>query len=82
MSENSLKLQAFIREINGTREKYRADGFQKIREYYRSDDRKTRPPSEFIDSSFMFIRSHIGDIGYRPLPNVVFWNSPDISFTL
>jgi hypothetical protein len=81
MSENSLKLQALISELNKRRETYAAEGVPVIRELYKSDGRKQKRPELFHDSSFLFIRTFDGDIGNRPLPSMNFWNTPDISFT-
>ena len=41
------------------------------------DDRE-RPPRDFVESSFLYVRSCDGDDGGRPLPCPVFWMSPDL----
>jgi hypothetical protein len=81
MSENSIKLQALIAEINKRREGYTPAGVAEIGELYKSVSRKQRRPQIFNDSSFLFIRTFDGDMGNRPLPSMNFWNTPDISFT-
>jgi hypothetical protein len=40
------------------------------------DDR--RPPRDFVESSYLYIRSCDADVGSRPLPCPVFWLSPDL----
>lgn len=42
------------------------------------DDERHRPPRDFVESSFLFIRSCDPDIGSRPFPCPVFWLSPDL----
>ena len=38
-----------------------------------------RPPRDFKDSSYLFIRSYDGDNGTRPGANVAYWKSPDLN---
>jgi hypothetical protein len=81
MSENSIKLQALIAEINKQREGYTPEGVAAIGELYKTVNRKQRRPQKINDSSFLFIRTYEGDLGNRPLPSMNFWNTPDISFS-
>lgn len=41
--------------------------------------KQRRPPRDFKDSSYLFIRSYEGDNGTRPGANVAYWRSPDLN---
>lgn len=43
--------------------------------------RDRRPPEEFHDSSFLYMRSYDADLGARPFSGIVFWHSPDLTLT-
>ena len=70
MSENLKKLQKFINELNTTRTKYSDYTQTAVPAWFRKFEQdKRRPPRDFKDSSFMFIRSYEGDVGDRPFPS-------------
>lgn len=43
---------------------------------FAQNDRK--PPEDFVESSYLYMRSCDADQGFRPLPCPVFWLSPDL----
>ncbi len=81
MSENLRQLQALVEELNKRRTVYTEEAVPAIKELYKARERKGREPEPFKESSFLYIRTHAGDIGNRPLPSMNFWNTPDISFS-
>lgn len=50
-----------------------------IRMVQESPVKERRPPGDFKDSSYLFIRSYDGDNGTRPGANVAYWKSPDLN---
>lgn len=81
MATNLEKLQAFLERLNKEREAYETEAVPKIQELYQTDREKGRKPELVRDSSFLYIRSHAGDLGIRPFNEINFWNSPDLSLT-
>ncbi len=77
MNDNIKKLQAFLAELNASRDAYISEAQPEIVKHYRGQ-RKGRPPRVFNDTSFLYIRSYDGDAGLRPFSGITFWNSPDI----
>lgn len=77
MTHNREELQAFLRELNERRDAYTQKAPALTRKLYGRE----KGPKVFNDSSFLYIRSYNGDIGTRPLGNILFWNSPDITIT-
>lgn len=79
--ENLKRASSLIKEIQEQR-KAKAS---RIDEYWKvatagSPVRERKPPREFKDSSFLYIRSYDSDNGVRPgLQNVPYWVSPDIN---
>jgi hypothetical protein len=79
MSENTDAANAFIHDLRRQREKYGdfvRDEVEPL--FHNNDQRERKPPTHFVDSSFLYIRSYDGDSGARPFANQVFWLSPDI----
>lgn len=81
-SENLKRASSFIKEILEQR-KVKAS---RIGEYWKAATaespigRERKPPREFKDSSFLYIRSYDSDNGIRPgLSGVPYWISPDIN---
>jgi len=80
-SENLKRANSFVKEMQELR-KAKAS---RIDEYWKvatagSPVRGRKPPREFKDSSYLYIRSYDGDDGTRPgLSNVPYWISPDIN---
>ncbi len=53
---------------------------QLVKEIRRSPVKKRRPPKDYHDSSYLYIRSYDSDNGSRPgLNNVAYWRSPDVN---
>ena len=79
MSENTDAANAFIHDLRRKREKY-ADFVRDevVPLFHDNDQHERKPPSHFVDSSFLYIRSFDGDSGVRPFANQVFWLSPDM----
>lgn len=78
--ENLKRANELIRELK----KQREIKTSKSKEYFgsmieRSPVKKRRPPRDFKDSSYLYIRSYEGDNGSRPGLNVAYWRSPDLN---
>jgi hypothetical protein len=43
--------------------------------------RDRRPPEQFHDSSFLYMRSYDADLGVRPFSGIVHWHSPDLTLS-
>ena len=79
MSENTDTANAFIHDLRRLREKYVDFARDEVVPlFHDNDQRERKPPSHFVDSSFLYIRSYDGDSGNRPFANQVFWLSPDM----
>lgn len=50
-----------------------------IKEMKNSPIKKRKPPQDYIDSSYLYIRSYDLDNGFRPGANVVYYRSPDVN---
>jgi hypothetical protein len=68
-------LEAYIAELRKRAKRAQEEARRELNPLF--DDRG-RPPRDFIESSFLFIRSCDADNGSRPLPCPVFWMSPDL----
>lgn len=79
-SENIKEANAFIAALREKREAYSKFTKEKIPGLFRKDHQKDRrPPRDFVDSSYLYIRSYDSDNGSRPLTQNPFWLSPDIT---
>jgi hypothetical protein len=78
-SKNDKIANQYIAELQSQLVAYRRFTKEKIQPWFRKNDRERKPPEEFVDSSFLYIRSYDSDIGVRPFPtNIVYWHSPDV----
>ena len=77
--QNIKEANRYIAELRSKASAYREFSKEKIPALFGKDQKERRPPREFVDSSFLYIRSYDGDIGIRPFSGIVFWNSPDIT---
>lgn len=78
--ENLKRANEAIRKLQAQRQEKES----KLRETLNrmveeSPVKNRRPPRDFKDSSYLFIRSYDGDNGFRPGLNVAYWNSPDLN---
>jgi hypothetical protein len=71
------RLQDYILELERRAAKSQGDARRTLNPLFTRDDNK-RPPRDFVDSSFMYMRSCDADTGSRPIPCPVFWLSPDL----
>jgi hypothetical protein len=69
----------YLRSLLKRRELYQQGAVAELQEFFKRRDR--RPPEEFHDSSFLYIRSHDNDVGLRPFSGIVHWHSPDITLS-
>ena len=78
--ENLKRANEAIRELNKRREEKGAalkeDLDRQVRE---SPVKNRRPPRDYKDSSYLYIRSYDSDDGSRPGLNVAYWKSPDLN---
>lgn len=68
----------YIRGLRNRRESYRK-GHPELQAYFKRHDRK--PPREFHNSSYLYIRSYDSDLGVRPFSGTDHWRSPDLSLS-
>jgi hypothetical protein len=69
----------YVRDLQTLRQRYRDEAVAEVQALFKRRDRK--PPAEFHDSSFLYMRSYDGDVGVRPFSNIVHWHSPDITLS-
>jgi hypothetical protein len=67
----------YLRDLEQRREAYRSGAIGELQKFFKRRERK--PPEEFHDSSFLYIRSYDADLGVRPFGGIVFWHSPDLT---
>ena len=79
MEEQGNVAVEYVRDLQKLRERYRDEGIREVQELFKRRDRK--PPAEFHDSSFLYMRSYDADVGVRPFSNIVHWHSPDITLS-
>lgn len=80
MEESATKTtEQYVRELQALRRRYRDEALPELQAFFKRHDRK--PPEEFHDSSFLYIRSYDADVGVRPFSNIVFWHSPDLTLS-
>lgn len=65
-----------IAELNLRADKAQASAFETFGRMFAQNDRK--PPEDFVESSYLWMRSCDADQGFRPLPCPDFWLSPDL----
>lgn len=77
--ENLKKANEYIRELQKQRDE-KGPRLQQVimGEMRRSPVKERKPPRDFKDSSFLYIRSYDSDNGSRPGLNVAYWRSPDV----
>jgi hypothetical protein len=78
-SENINKANKFVAELQSNRKQYQRFSKERIAPLFRKDQKDRKPPKDFVDSSFLYIRSFDGDTGVRPFSGITFWLSPDIT---
>lgn len=72
------EIEARIAELRERAAKSQADARKRLNPLFEERDDDRRPPRDFVESSYLFIRSCDADVGSRPLPCPVFWVSPDL----
>jgi len=78
MSERTLdQIAAYIAELERRAAKSRIAARRTLNPLFTRDERK-RPPRDFVESSFLYMRACDADLGSRPVPCPVFWLSPDL----
>lgn len=70
------EIRARIADLNARAAKSQSSARDLFAPFFKGDDRK--PPGNFEDSSFLFMRSCDADTGLRPVPCPMFWVSPDL----
>lgn len=79
--ENLKRSNVILKELN----KQRASKESQMREIWekmtaQSPIKERKPPKDFKDSSYLYIRSYDGDNGVRPgVSGVPYWKSPDVN---
>ena len=79
MQETENAAAGYIRELQKVRLRYRGEALAELQALFKRRDRK--PPEEFHDSSFLYMRSYDADIGVRPFSGIDHWYSPDITLS-
>lgn len=81
MTENIKKLQEYLTELKREKAVYTKMLKEGNQEFFGTTGAKGRKPEIVEDSSFLYIRSYVGDIGERPFSGIPAWNSPDINIS-
>lgn len=80
LSKKLKQAGKYVKELNEKLAGYRQFTKENIPKLFDKEKRRKRkPPKDFKESSFLYIRSYDGDIGVRPFSNINFWNSPDVT---
>lgn len=72
------KIKSYIAELDARAAKAQADAHTTLNPLFQKRDDRKKPPRDFVDSSYLFMRSCDADAGNRPIPCPVFWLSPDL----
>ena len=79
MRDSQNAATEYLRDLRELRQRYREEARDELQALFRRRERK--PPEEFHDSSFLYMRSYDADIGVRPFSGIVHWRSPDITLS-
>jgi hypothetical protein len=79
MEDQENAAAEYVRDLQALRRRYLDEGRNELQALFKRRDRK--PPEEFHDSSFLYMRSYDADVGVRPFSNIVHWHSPDITLS-
>ena len=79
MDDNDNVGAEYLRDLQTLRRRYSDEAVSEVQTFFKRRDRK--PPEEFHDSSFLYMRSYDADVGVRPFSNIVHWHSPDITLS-
>jgi hypothetical protein len=79
MEDQENAAAEYVRDLQALRRRYLDEGRNELQALFKRRDRK--PPEEFHDSSFLYMRSYDADTGVRPFSNIVHWHSPDITLS-
>lgn len=71
------EIQAYIEELRGRARESQQEAERELNPLFKERD-QGRPPRNFVESSFLYMRSCDADLGSRPLPCSLFWLSPDL----
>lgn len=77
LETTTADVRAYIDELRGRADEAQDDAKRNLNPLF-SREQRGRPPRDFTESSFLFIRSCDGDAGSRPVPCPAFWLSPDV----
>ena len=71
------EIQEYIEELEGRAAESQANAKHNLNQLFDREHGR-RPPRDFVDSSFLYMRACDADIGSRPVNCPVFWVSPDL----
>ncbi len=78
-SENIKKANMYIAELQKKSSEYKKFSKEKVKPFFKKNQKDRKPPGEFVDSSFLYIRAYDGDVGIRPFSGITYWHSPDLA---
>jgi hypothetical protein len=79
MRDSQNAAAEYLRDLQTLRQRYRDEVRDELQSLFRRRERK--PPEEFHDSSFLYMRSYDADLGVRPFSGIAHWRSPDITLS-
>lgn len=79
MRDSQNAAAEYLRDLQELRQRYREEVRDELQSLFRRRERK--PPEEFHDSSFLYMRSYDADLGVRPFSGIAHWRSPDITLS-
>ena len=73
-------IRAYVAELKSRTAKSQAEARRRLNPLFGRDGREggRKGPDDFVESSFLYMRSCDADTGSRPIPCPVFWLSPDL----
>ena len=76
LTKRMSEIQEYVAELRRRAAREQKDAKRTLNPLF--DDDRTRPPRDFVDSSFLYMRACDADNGSRPVSCPQFWLSPDL----
>jgi hypothetical protein len=78
MPNSSLdEIKSYIAELKARANKSQVEAHKNLNPLFKGEGHD-RGPDDFVESSFLYMRSCDADVGSRPAPCPAFWLSPDL----
>jgi hypothetical protein len=77
MSDVRIEIQEYVDALRRRAAESQTDAKRTLNPLFDREGH-SRPPDDFVPSSFLYIRSCDADVGSRPVPCPAFYLSPDV----